>query len=233
MTTEIRFNLKAQIKGVLFDLDGTLVDTAPDLIAALNMSLASLNHPLVSLEEMRHVASDGSLALARAALPHGDASLHHEVQQGLLQSYEQVNGSHCRLFDGMAALLDYLDHCGIPYGIVTNKAAKYTRPLIEALSLTDRMKTVISGDSTLFSKPHTAPMLLAAQQLDCQVQEILYLGDAERDLVAAADSAMLGGVALWGYINDPAHTQNWPGDFSFESPIAIKQLLIDVASAKT
>ncbi|RTR33428.1 HAD family hydrolase [Shewanella atlantica] len=232
MTVVTQTLIAAEIKGVLFDLDGTLVDTAPDLIAALNMSLESFAHPPVSLEEMRHVASNGSLALAKAALPDASEIQHRAVQQGLLDSYAQVNGDHCQLFDGVAALLDYLDQSGIPYGIVTNKAAKYTRPLIHALSLTQRMKTVISGDSTLFSKPHTAPMLLAAQQLNCQVHEILYLGDAERDLIAAADSAMLGGVAQWGYIDDLTHTQNWPGEFSFESPTAIIDFFIESISTR-
>jgi len=226
MTALTHMPIATDIKGVLFDLDGTLVDTAPDLIAALNMSLKSFAHPQVSLESMRHVASNGSFALAKAALPDASEAQHRAVQQGLLDSYAQVNGNHCRLFDGVVPLLDYLDLNGIPYGIVTNKAAKYTRPLIQTLSLTQRMKTVVSGDSTLFSKPHTAPMLLAAQQLGCQVHEILYLGDAERDLVAAADSAMLGGVALWGYIDDLTHTQSWPGQFSFESPTAIIDFFI-------
>lgn len=230
MTVVTQALIATDIKGVLFDLDGTLVDTAPDLIAALNMSLESFDHPQVSLETMRHVASNGSLALAQAALPGATDTQHRAVQQGLLDSYARVNGNHCQLFDGVADLLDYLDTNGIPYGIVTNKAAKYTRPLIQALSLTQRMKTVISGDSTQFSKPHTAPMLLAAQQLNCQVHEILYLGDAERDLVAAADSAMLGGVAQWGYIDDLTHTHSWPGQFSFESPTAIIDFFIESIS---
>jgi len=230
MTVVTQALITTDIKGVLFDLDGTLVDTAPDLIAALNMSLESFDHPQVSLEKMRHVASNGSLALAKAALPDASETQHRAVQEGLLDSYAQVNGDHCELFDGVAALLDYLDLNEIPYGIVTNKAAKYTRPLIQALSLTQRMKTVISGDSTQFSKPHTAPMLLAAQQLNCQVHEILYLGDAERDIVAAADSAMLGGVAQWGYIADLSHTQSWPSHFSFESPLAIIDFFIESSS---
>lgn len=209
---------RVKIKAVLFDLDGTLADTAPDLVAALNMSLSKLGYPQVSLEEMRHIASDGSLALAKAALPGVSEEVHLKAQQLLLRFYGDINGQFCRLFVGIAELLEYLDNQEIPYGIVTNKPARYTRPLIAALGLTQSMKSVISGDSTLFAKPHTAPMLLASQQIARRCQDILYLGDAKRDLVAAHASGMLGGVALWGYINEADSPDNWPNDYQFDSP---------------
>ncbi|MEC4724105.1 HAD-IA family hydrolase [Shewanella sp. D64] len=205
------------IKAVLFDLDGTLVDTAPDLIAALNLSLAEHGYPQVMVDEMRQVASDGSLALVSAAQPNIDETKQIEIQQGLLHHYARVNGKHSQLFDGILVLLDYLDDHSIPYGIVTNKPARFTRPLLTSLELTARMKTVISGDSTLMNKPKPAPMLLAAQQIICAPEHILYLGDAERDLVAAANTNMLGGIAMWGYIAPDAHPQNWPSNFSFQS----------------
>jgi 2-phosphoglycolate phosphatase len=215
------------IKAVLFDLDGTLIDTAPDLVAALNLSLAEHGYPHVTVNEMRHVASDGSLALVRAAQPNIDEAEKTEIQQGLLRHYSIINGKHSFMFDGIPALLDYLDSHGIPYGIVTNKPARFTRPLIEALKLTSRMKTVISGDSTLMSKPKAAPMLLAAQQIDCEPENILYLGDAQRDLVAAANTHMLGGIAMWGYIGPDANPQHWPSNFSFQSPQDVVRFLED------
>ncbi|BAJ02037.1 HAD family hydrolase [Shewanella violacea] len=209
---------KINIKAVLFDLDGTLADTAPDLVGALNMSLSELGYPRVSLEAMRHIASDGSLAMAVAALPDASEEVHLKAQQLLLNFYSEVNGKFCHLFAGMPELLSHLNAQGIPFGIVTNKPARYTRPLIAALDLTQSMKTVISGDSTLYAKPHTAPMLLASQQIKCKCQEILYLGDAKRDLVAAHASGMLGGIALWGYISDADTPEDWPSDYQFNTP---------------
>lgn len=205
------------IKAVLFDLDGTLVDTAPDLVAALNLSLAEHGYPQVTVNKMRVAASNGSLALVKAAQTNIDEVKQGVIQQGLLRHYAQINGTHSQMFDGIPALLDYLDAHAIPYGIVTNKPARFTRPLLEALRLTSRMKTVISGDSTFMSKPKPAPMLLAAQQIACAPEHILYLGDAERDLVAAANTHMLGGIAMWGYIGTDAQPQLWPSNFSFQS----------------
>lgn len=225
MTSHCEQASRVSIKAVLFDLDGTLADTAPDLVAALNMSLAELGYPQVSLEAMRHIASDGSMALAKAALPEASEEVHLKAQHLLLKFYTDVNGQFCRLFAGIAELLEHLNHRGIPFGIVTNKPARYTRPLIAALGLTPSMKTVISGDSTLYPKPHTAPMLLAAQQIECQCQEILYLGDAERDLIAARGSGMLGGVALWGYIRATDTPENWPSDYHFDSPLDVVKFL--------
>ncbi|MPY23784.1 HAD family hydrolase [Shewanella sp. YLB-07] len=225
MTTHLDEASNVRVKAVLFDLDGTLADTAPDLVAALNMSLAELGYPQVSLEEMRHIASDGSMALAKAALPDVSEEVHLKAQQLLLSFYAEVNGQFCRLFAGIAELLEHLDHRGIPFGIVTNKPARYTRPLIAALGLTQSMKTVISGDSTLYPKPHTAPMLLASQQIERKSQEILYLGDAKRDLVAARASGMLGGVALWGYIGETDTPENWPSDYHFDSPLDVLKFL--------
>ena len=225
MTGHLDEAKRNRIKAVLFDLDGTLADTAPDLVAALNMSLVELGYPQVSLEQMRHIASDGSMALVCAALPDASEDVHLKAQQLLLRFYARVNGQFCRLFAGMAELLEYLDSHGIPFGIVTNKPARYTRPLIAALGLTQSMKTVISGDSTLYAKPHTAPMLLASQQIGCQCQDILYLGDAKRDLDAARASGMLGGVALWGYISETDTPENWPNDYQFDSPLDVLKFL--------
>ena len=213
------------IKAVLFDLDGTLVDTAPDLIAALNLSLAEYHYPQVPLDEVRHTASNGSLAMVNAVQPNITAAEQINIQQGLLRHYVQVNGQDSQLFDGIAALLDYLDLQSIPYGIVTNKPARFSRPLLDILGLTARMKTVISGDSTRALKPDAAPMLLAAQQIGCAPEHILYLGDAERDLVAAANTQMLGAIAMWGYIDHDAKPELWPQDYAFHSPQNVVAIL--------
>ncbi|ABZ76598.1 HAD-superfamily hydrolase, subfamily IA, variant 1 [Shewanella halifaxensis HAW-EB4] len=205
------------IKGVLFDLDGTLADTAPDMVEALNMTLQAHGHERVPLAKLRASASHGSIAMIRTALPAIDEESVPVLQQSLFDHYQQINGDNCDLFDGLDRLLDTLTLLSIPYGVVTNKPARFTRPLLNKLGLTAKMPAVVSGDSTLYSKPHTAPMLLAAQQLKVLPENILYLGDAERDLVAAKSANMISGLAAWGYIGPDDNPSNWPADFSFES----------------
>ncbi|WP_153914714.1 HAD family hydrolase [Shewanella sp. TC10] len=205
------------IKAVLFDLDGTLADTAPDLIHALNLSLEERGLAAQSVDKLRYSASHGSLALVKAGVPHLSEAEQIDIQQSLLMHYKKVNGEKAQLFAGFDDFLDMLESNDIPFGIVTNKQAKFTRPLLNALSLTHRAKSIVSGDSTLHPKPHTAPMLLAAQQINCKPENILYLGDAERDLVAAANAGMVGGTALWGYLSDSDSPEQWPSQIEFNT----------------
>lgn len=215
----------SSIKGVLFDLDGTLADTAPDLITALNLSLKEFGYPQHSIESMRSVASHGSFALVNAAQPSLPSDKKTEIQQRLLHHYHHINGDNTEIFDGLDAVLSLLDHKNIPYGVVTNKAARFARPLLDSLKLTQRMRTIISGDSTLRPKPHTAPMWLAAQQMGCAPNTILYVGDAERDLIAAKNANMIGAVALWGYISHTDAPNNWPAQHYFEAGKAFEKWL--------
>ncbi|WP_283628957.1 HAD family hydrolase [Shewanella baltica] len=217
----------AQIQGVLFDLDGTLADTAPDLVQALNLSLQDVGIAAQPLAAMRYAASHGSFALVDAAIPNAADDLRTQVQQGLLTHYQRINGDHCALFTGIAALLDWLELTQLPFGVITNKPARFTRPLLRKLNLHLRMPVIISGDSTKHPKPHTAPMLLGAQQLNCAPEHILYLGDAERDLLAAKAAGMLGGVALWGYLGVNDKPSQWPAHAHFASPTELHQALVD------
>ncbi|MGX9460083.1 HAD family hydrolase [Shewanella sp. A14] len=218
---------KHDIKGVLFDLDGTLADTAPDLVQALNLSLDDAGFAPQSLVKMRHAASHGSLYLVKTAIPDASEQVQIDIQQALLLHYARINGNHSRLFDDLPELLSLLDSQAIPYGVVTNKPARFARPLVEKLGLTHRLKTMISGDSTRFSKPFTAPMFLAAQQISINPQDILYLGDAERDLIAAHNANMLGGVALWGYLSATDTPDTWPAHRQFEHGKSLKQFFIE------
>lgn len=215
------------IKGVLFDLDGTLADTAPDLVKALNLSLKDFGYPQQDFDNMRSVASHGSLALVKTAQPDLSDDEIASIQQRLLNHYHHINGEHTTLFDGLDAVLSLLDNKGIPYGVVTNKAARFARPLLDALNLTGRMCTIISGDSTCNAKPHTAPMWLAAQQMNCAPNTILYLGDAERDLIAAKNANMIGGVALWGYIGHNDLPNTWPAEYYFDVGSSLEKWLIE------
>ncbi|UJF20681.1 HAD family hydrolase [Shewanella sp. OMA3-2] len=208
---------KPAIKGVLFDLDGTLADTAPDLVYALNLGMADAGYPSCSLETVKHAATHGSLALVKAALPDIDDDEQKQLQQALLHHYRLINGDRSCLFEHLAELLTYFDNHNMPYGIVTNKHACFARPLVQKLGLMSRIKTLISGDSTLHPKPHSAPMLLAAQQMNLCPESILYLGDAERDLIAAQNANMIGGIAHWGYLSPQDKPHLWPGQLHFNT----------------
>lgn len=220
----------SKITGILFDLDGTLADTAPDLVHALNLALVEHRLPKVAYEDVRHSASHGSLAMVEAAQPKLCDEDKASVQQSLLKHYRKHLGHASRLFDGIESLLDELDKRGLPYGIVTNKQAQFCRPLMDTMALTSRLTSIVSGDSTAHSKPHTAPMLLAAQQIGCKPENILYLGDAERDLVAARAANMQGGIALWGYIGEADEPDTWPFDFQFSQPLDVIKLMMKAQS---
>ncbi|MFT5789829.1 MAG: 2-phosphoglycolate phosphatase [Shewanella sp.] len=203
------------IKAVLFDLDGTLADTALDMVEALNISLIQFGYSTITYSKLRNVASHGSLAMVQAALPGANDDIQRQVQLALLDNYEKVNGNNCDLFPGLWPFISLLRLNDIPYGVVTNKPARFTRPLLIKLGLDKQMPAIVSGDTTLYSKPHTAPMLLAAQQLGISAEHILYLGDAERDMVAAQASNMHAGFAGWGYIAPHDDIEKWPIDICF------------------
>ncbi|WP_108946584.1 HAD family hydrolase [Shewanella halifaxensis] len=212
----------SQVKGVLFDLDGTLADTAPDMIAALNMALQANGYNQVGFDALRASASHGSVAMIKTALPDITDELVPVLQQSLFDHYQQINGDNCQLFSGLDLLLARLTELKIPYGIVSNKPARFTRPLLNRLGLTANMPTIVSGDTTRHSKPHTAPMLLGAQQLNVAPQHILYLGDAERDMVAAKAAGMISGLAQWGYISSSDMIDEWPADIRFKTGECLK-----------
>jgi N-acetyl-D-muramate 6-phosphate phosphatase len=213
-----------EIKAVLFDLDGTLVDTAPDLIEALNLSLETAGFERQQPEFIRPFASHGSMAMVNAAIAFASEEIKAQVRQGLLEHYQIINGQQSQLFDGIAPLLAQLKALGLPIGVVTNKPARFARPLIDALGLNAQLDTIISGDSTLYSKPHTAPMLLAAQQIAVAPAHILYLGDALRDLQAAHNANMQGGIALWGYLARDDEPASWPSRYQFNSAFEVTDL---------
>ncbi|GGI90835.1 HAD family hydrolase [Shewanella gelidii] len=209
---------QASFNGVLFDLDGTLADTAPDLVYSLNLSLIDHGHDAVRFADIRHSASHGSLAMVKTALPEADDTHQSDVQQAMLQHYHHQIGKHGQLFDGMEDVLQHLHRLNIPVGIVTNKQARFTRPLVKALGLQGQISSIVSGDSTAYPKPHRAPMLLAAQQLNVDPTDILYLGDAERDIIAAHNSRMTSVAALWGYLSEMDDPYAWDAHYQLEQP---------------
>ncbi len=208
------------IECVLFDLDGTLADTAPDMIAALNAVLDNEQQPPLALNEARDHVSNGSAALVRLAFGEQQAEddFEHRKKQFLAQ-YESALCVHTQLFPGMAELLDTIEGHGHCWGVVTNKPGWLTDPLMSALGLSKRAVCVISGDTLAERKPHPLPMLTAAERAGVHPTNCLYIGDAKRDIEAGKAADMLTLIAHYGYITAEQHPETWGADGGIDHPL--------------
>lgn len=213
---------------VLFDLDGTLVDTAPDLAWSLNQVRAEQGLEALPFDTIRPHASHGARALIRCGFELDEDQVGYEpLRQRLLTIYEDNIARESRLFPGMAPLLAELESRAIRWGVVTNKPARFTDPLIAALGLAARTACVVSGDTTLNSKPHPEPLLHASRVVGVSTEDCLYVGDAERDIVAGRDAGMKTLVALFGYLGADDRPQDWQADGLIERPLEILEWLSD------
>ncbi|KKM83370.1 hypothetical protein LCGC14_1310110 [marine sediment metagenome] len=211
---------------ILFDLDGTLVDTAPDLAFALNTLLAQEGLDPLDYNEIRPVASNGSpglLFLGFGISP--DHKNYFSLQQRFIKLYQDNITRESALFDGMEEVLSALEKAKIPWGVVTNKPAFLTEPLLAQLNLTHRAGCIVSADTTPFSKPHPAPMFHACQIIQQQPEQCLYIGDAARDIEAGKNANMQTIAALYGYITSDDNPDNWQADTSINHPRDILQWL--------
>lgn len=205
-------------RGVLFDLDGTLLDSAPDMIAAINLMRTARGETPMTLDALRPHVSKGARAMIRASWGHLDEAERETMVKPFLDTYERELGRHCVLFDGVAEMLDALDADGVRWGIVTNKPFYLAEPLIPMLGWADRCGVLIGGDSLPERKPHPLPLLHSAEVIGIAPAACVYVGDDERDIVAARAAGMPSIVALWGYRlpgDDPA---DWGGDRMIEQP---------------
>ena len=208
-----------RIRTVLFDLDGTLLDTAPDLAYALNETLKLAGRAPLPFETIRPVVSHGGLALIKLGFglePDDPGFQTH--RQHLLNIYRNNLARETRPFPGMHELLDALEQRGLNWGVVTNKPAWLTDPLLRALDLFERAACVISGDTLIERKPHPAPMLLACKHAGSHPGECLYVGDAKRDIEAGHAAGMATLIALFGYIGEDDDPHSWEADALVESP---------------
>ena len=209
-------------KAVLFDLDGTLLDTAPDLINALNATLKELGEPDCLDPTIHHYASHGAIGLLKQALQERYAQFDEQaMRQRLLNHYANDIASATRLYPGIAELLNHLEQHNIPWGIVTNKPAFLTDALLPHFSEFSSCQVVVSGDTCGVAKPHPAPMLHAAVQLNVLPDEIIYIGDAERDMTAGNQVGMITLIALWGYIAAQDRPDTWQGKGQLDTPLAL------------
>ena len=212
----------APIDLVLFDLDGTLADTAPDLAAAANRQRAQRGLGPLPLEQLRPMASHGARGLIGRALGLAPGDAHYEqARLEFLAYYEQALCVHTRLFAGMAETLDRLEAEGRRWGVVTNKASRFTDPLMELLGLHKRAACAVSGDTTPHAKPHPAPLLHALQACGVAAERGIYVGDDRRDIEAGRAARMRTVIAAYGYLGEAAPTEDWGADHSIDTPPAL------------
>jgi phosphoglycolate phosphatase len=211
-----------QITTVLFDLDGTLLDTAPDLADALNTVLAENRHEPLPYETIRGMVSHGGIALIKLGFRLDESSPDFEpLRQRLLSIYRANLSSKTRPFPGMAELLEQLEQGGLNWGVVTNKPAWLTEPLLQDLGLLQRAACVVSGDTLDERKPHPAPMLHACELAGSRPEQCVYIGDARRDIEAGKNAGMYTLVALFGYFMDDDRPHEWQADGIMEQPLEL------------
>lgn len=207
-----------QTMTVFFDLDGTLLDTAPDFAFALNQLRATINLPPLSPEVIRPAVSEGVLHLINISFgfksghPQSESLTAESLCADFLKLYEQNICRFTQPFPGILNLLNCLEKKDIPWGVVTNKPSYLTTPLLNQLSLMDRAACVVSGDTTPHKKPHPASLLYACQVLNVSPKNCIYVGDAERDIQAGQAAGMTTIGALFGYITDIEATKQWGAD---------------------
>lgn len=205
---------------VLFDLDGTLVDTAPDLASAVNRMLEARARPALSLELLRPLASHGARGLLGRAfgLAPGEQGF-EELRQEFFREYASALCKHSALFPQMAETLDELEGAGLRWGIVTNKIARFTEPLVQALGLYERAACVVSGDTTPHAKPHPAPLLHALSAVGVAAGHAVYVGDDLRDVQAGQAAGIRTVAAAYGYLGDGLPVENWGADRVITHPL--------------
>ena len=207
------------IRTVLFDLDGTLLDTAPDLADALNAVLSENHRPPLPFEEIRGVVSHGAMALIRLGFALEES--HPDFQPlrlRLLALYRANIARKTRPFPGMGELLEQLERRGCRWGVVTNKPGWLTEPLLRDLGLFERAACIVCGDTLQTRKPHPAPLLHACKQIGSSPEHCVYVGDAERDVEAGRKAGMRTLVALFGYFQAHDQPQEWLADDMIRSP---------------
>jgi 2-phosphoglycolate phosphatase len=218
--------VKAGSPLVLFDLDGTLIDSAPDLAAAANAMRAARGlepMPAQALRPMVGAGARGMIGLALGVRP-GDAD-YDALRAEFLERYEQGLLVHTAVFATMAPILDRLDAEVHRWGIVTNKAERFTRPIVAGLGLHERAVVVVCGDTTPHSKPHPEPLLEAARRAGVPAARCIYVGDDARDVQAGRAAGMATLAAGWGYLGQGEPVQAWGADAVLDEPHALLQWL--------
>jgi N-acetyl-D-muramate 6-phosphate phosphatase len=214
------------VQAVLFDLDGTLIDSAPDLAGAGNDMRAARGLPVLPLAHFRPMVGAGARGMVGRALQArpGDDGF-EALRDEFLQRYEARMTRETRVFDTMRPVLAALRRRGTRWGIVTNKATRYTEPIVRALGLHELAAALVCGDTTPHAKPHPAPLLEAARQLGLEASVCAYVGDDLRDVQAGRAAGMATVAAAWGYLGEGDSVDAWGADHVVETPTELLKLL--------
>jgi phosphoglycolate phosphatase len=218
--------MNASPRAVLFDLDGTLIDSAPDLGAAADKMRTDRGLPSIAYEHYRPMAGAGArgmLGVAFGMTP--DHPDYDAMREEFFRNYEQAMTARTVIFEGVPQLIQTLESMGLPWGVVTNKAMRFTKPLTSTMALFATARTVVGGDTTPHPKPHPAPLLEAARQLDIAPEDCIYVGDDERDIRAGQAAGMGTVAATYGYLGSNAEVARWGADASIEAPMHLLRLL--------
>jgi N-acetyl-D-muramate 6-phosphate phosphatase len=216
----------SEVRAVLFDLDGTLIDSAPDLGAAADKMRLDRGMPSLALEQYRPMAGAGArgmLGIAFGMTP--DHPDYLAMREEFFINYENCMTHRTYTFDGVPDLISQLLANGMAWGVVTNKSMRFTRPLTQGMSLFATAAAVIGGDSTPHSKPHPAPLLEAARQLKLEPAHCVYVGDDARDIAAGLAAGMSTVVATYGYLGSSSDTLLWGAHAHIASPLELLTLL--------
>ena len=218
--------MTSRLGALLFDLDGTLVDSAPDLAGACNEMRVERGLAPLPYERLRRMVGSGARGMVGVSfglVPESPGYL--ELRDEFLARYESRMTRETRVFDEMLPVLAWLAREGLPWGIVTNKATRFAVPLVAALGLADRAATLICGDTVAHAKPHPAPLLEAARRLGLAPERCAYVGDDRRDVDAGRAAAMRTIVAAWGYLGDGDAPEAWGADHLIARPDELPGLI--------
>ncbi|MEM8984136.1 MAG: HAD-IA family hydrolase [Pseudomonadota bacterium] len=213
---------------LLIDLDGTLVDTAPDMVASLARVCVNHGQPVPDFTAASRQVSEGSMALLREAFGEVADQEREILLPEFLNEYTQHVADHSQLFSGWQQVLAWLARHDLPWGIVTNKPESISRKLITALALNVPYDCIVGGDTLAVRKPNPEPLIHAAARLGCAPGDCIYVGDHERDIDAGRAAGMATIAARWGYIDDRAIAELWNADWVASRPTE----LIDVLSER-
>ena len=213
-------------EGIFFDLDGTLADTAPDLVAATNKLLVARNLTPKPYEFLRPYASAGARGLLEGAFginpDHEDFAV---LRDEFFSNYEKALLVDSKLFDGIDHLLDQMDAASLPWGIITNKSERFTNPLTDLMGLRQRAVSTVSGDTTPYSKPHPEPILHAARISNIDPSKSIYVGDDIRDVLAGKAAGMKTVAAAYGYYGCKEPPEAWGADYIANNPLDLLQII--------